>query len=92
MKDIAQKVLKGDARAVARLITLTENNDPVATEMIDGNMMKGGSIAIDCKNGKLIFSINNNDDIIITVEDSGHGMNKGDLDKVKKQISKNRKF
>ena len=34
MKDIAQKVLKGDARAVARLITLAENNDPVATEIM----------------------------------------------------------
>jgi len=32
MKDIAEKVLKGDQRAIARLITLAENNDPVAAE------------------------------------------------------------
>jgi len=31
MKDIVKNVLRGDARAVARLITLAENNDPVAT-------------------------------------------------------------
>ncbi|HDQ15623.1 MAG TPA: methylmalonyl Co-A mutase-associated GTPase MeaB [Bacteroidetes bacterium] len=34
MKDIAQKVLKGDARAIARLITLAENNDPVASKLM----------------------------------------------------------
>jgi LAO/AO transport system kinase len=32
MKDIANKVLKGDPRSIARLITLAENNDPVATK------------------------------------------------------------
>ncbi len=31
MKDIAQKVLKGDPRSIARLITLAENNDSIAT-------------------------------------------------------------
>ncbi|PNX47125.1 MAG: GTPase, partial [Thermoplasmata archaeon M8B2D] len=31
MKDIAKKVLSGDSRAIARLITLAENNDPSAT-------------------------------------------------------------
>jgi LAO/AO transport system kinase len=30
MKDISSKVLQGDSRAIARLITLAENNDPVA--------------------------------------------------------------
>lgn len=30
MNDIASKVLKGDPRAIARLITLAENNDPAA--------------------------------------------------------------
>ena len=30
MKDISSKVLQGDPRAIARLITLAENNDPVA--------------------------------------------------------------
>jgi len=32
MKDIAKKVLSGDPRAIARLITLVENNDPSATD------------------------------------------------------------
>ncbi|KAA0005515.1 MAG: methylmalonyl Co-A mutase-associated GTPase MeaB [Thermoplasmata archaeon] len=32
MKDIVSKVIKGDSRAIARLITLAENNDPVAAE------------------------------------------------------------
>ncbi len=32
MKDLAEKVLKGDPRSIARLITLAENNDSVATE------------------------------------------------------------
>lgn len=32
MKDIASKVLKGDSRSIARLITLAENNDPIATK------------------------------------------------------------
>lgn len=31
MKDIAKKVLSGDSRAIARLITFAENNDPSAT-------------------------------------------------------------
>ena len=31
MNDIASKVLKGDPRSIARLITLTENNDPIST-------------------------------------------------------------
>ena len=31
MKDLVGKVLKGDPRSIARLITLAENNDPVAT-------------------------------------------------------------
>jgi len=31
MKDIAEKVLQGDPRSIARLITLAENNDPIAT-------------------------------------------------------------
>ena len=31
MSDIVSKVLNGDSRSVARLITLAENNDPVAT-------------------------------------------------------------
>lgn len=30
MKDISSKVLEGDPRSIARLITLAENNDPVA--------------------------------------------------------------
>ena len=30
MKDIAKKVLSGDSRAIARLITLAENNNPSA--------------------------------------------------------------
>jgi LAO/AO transport system kinase len=32
MKDIADKVLRGDVRAVARLISLAENNDPIAAK------------------------------------------------------------
>jgi len=32
MKDLTEKVLKGDPRSIARLITLAENNDPVATD------------------------------------------------------------
>ena len=32
MKDIAEKVLQGDPRSIARLITLAENNDPIATK------------------------------------------------------------
>ena len=32
MKDLVSKVLKGDPRSIARLITLAENNDPVATD------------------------------------------------------------
>ena len=32
MNDIAEKVLKGDSRAIARLITLAENNDPNAAK------------------------------------------------------------
>jgi len=32
MKDIARKVLQGNPRSIARLITLSENNDPKATE------------------------------------------------------------
>ena len=31
MKDLVSKVLKGDPRSIARLISLAENNDPVAT-------------------------------------------------------------
>jgi len=31
MKDISSKVLQGDPRAIARLITLAENNDPITT-------------------------------------------------------------
>jgi len=32
MKDIAKKVLQGDPRSIARLITLSENNDPKAID------------------------------------------------------------
>jgi len=32
MKDLVSKVLKGDSRSIARLITLAENNDPIATK------------------------------------------------------------
>ncbi len=32
MKNIAKKVLNGDPRSIARLITLSENNDPIATK------------------------------------------------------------
>jgi LAO/AO transport system kinase len=32
MKDIAKKILSGDSRAIARLITLAENNDPSAAD------------------------------------------------------------
>lgn len=32
MNDIASNVLKGDTRSIARLITLAENNDPIAAE------------------------------------------------------------
>ena len=32
MKDLTKKVLQGDPRGIARLITLAENNDPVATD------------------------------------------------------------
>ncbi len=32
MKDLASKVLKGDQRSIARLITLAENNDPSAVD------------------------------------------------------------
>ena len=32
MNDLAEKVLKGDPRSIARLITLAENNDSAATE------------------------------------------------------------
>ena len=32
MNDIASKVLKGDPRSIARLITLSENNDSIATD------------------------------------------------------------
>jgi LAO/AO transport system kinase len=32
MNDMASKVLKGDPRSIARLITLTENNDPISTD------------------------------------------------------------
>jgi len=34
MNDIASKVLKGDQRAIAKLITLAENNDPLQKTMI----------------------------------------------------------
>jgi len=34
MNDIASKVLKGDQRAIARLITLAENNDPKVTSVM----------------------------------------------------------
>jgi LAO/AO transport system kinase len=34
MNDIAKKVLSGDQRAIARLITLAENNDPAATKVM----------------------------------------------------------
>jgi len=34
MKDIADKVLKGDPRSIARLITLAENSDPEATSAL----------------------------------------------------------
>jgi len=32
MNDIADKVLKGDPRSIAKLITLAENNDPIASD------------------------------------------------------------
>jgi len=34
MNDIASKVLKGDPRSMARLITLTENNDPISIDVM----------------------------------------------------------
>lgn len=34
MSDIAKKVLSGDPRAIARLITLSENNDPIAEDAL----------------------------------------------------------
>jgi LAO/AO transport system kinase len=34
MNDLTGRVLKGDARAIARLITLSENNDSLATEVL----------------------------------------------------------
>ena len=34
MNDIASKILKGDQRAIARLITLAENNDPRVTSVM----------------------------------------------------------
>ena len=34
MRDIVPKVIKGDPRAIARLITLVENNDPRVTEVM----------------------------------------------------------
>ncbi len=36
MNDLAKKVLKGDPRSIARLITLSENNDPIAADAMKG--------------------------------------------------------
>lgn len=43
MNDIASNVLKGDPRSIARLITLAENNDPVATDAMKEIHPKTGS-------------------------------------------------
>ena len=42
MNDIASNVLKGDPRSIARLITLAENNDPVATDAMKAIHPKTG--------------------------------------------------
>jgi LAO/AO transport system kinase len=42
MNDIASKVLKGDPRSIARLITFAENNDPVATDAMKAIHPKTG--------------------------------------------------
>jgi LAO/AO transport system kinase len=43
MKDIISKVLQGDPRSIARLITLAENNDPVATKAMRRLHPRSGS-------------------------------------------------
>ncbi len=42
MNDIASNVLKGEPRSIARLITLAENNDPVATDSMKAIHPKTG--------------------------------------------------
>jgi len=42
MNDITSNVLKGEPRAIARLITLAENNDPVATDSMKAIHPKTG--------------------------------------------------
>ena len=42
MSDIASKVLIGDSRSIARLITLAENNDQVATDAMKSIHPKTG--------------------------------------------------
>ena len=43
MNDIASNVLKGEPRSIARLITLAENNDPVATDAMKAIHANTGS-------------------------------------------------
>lgn len=43
MKDIAKKVLNGDPRSIARIITLSENNDQVATNAMKEIHKKTGN-------------------------------------------------
>jgi LAO/AO transport system kinase len=43
MNDIASKVLKGDSRSIARLITLAENNDPIAANAMKNIHPKTGN-------------------------------------------------
>jgi len=42
MNDIASNVLNGEPRSIARLITLAENNDPIATDAMKGIHPKTG--------------------------------------------------
>jgi LAO/AO transport system kinase len=46
MNDIAEKVLNGDTRSIARLITLTENNDPIAANAMKMIHTKTGNAHI----------------------------------------------
>jgi LAO/AO transport system kinase len=43
MNDIASNVLKGEPRSIARLITLAENNDPIATDSMKAIHPKTGN-------------------------------------------------
>ena len=50
MNDIATNVLKGDPRSIARLITLAENNDPIAVNAMEKIHPKTGNAPLYTKN------------------------------------------